>query len=393
VIREIYDPARGQRVPIRTWARAVSRETELQWLELASQPYVVEHVAAMADAHMSEGVAVGTVFATEHAVVPGALGGDLGCGVAAVKLSIAQDTLESTSLPRLVDALDRAIPTGAALHRGEGVEVPPHLLEAELSTATLEHTREALARRHLGTLGGGNHFVELAVDVDGDVWLLVHSGSRGLGAAIAAQHARAAHSGSARGGPARRPLAALDTRDVEGARYLQDLAWALAFAKANRDALVSRALEVLANETNVDVATEDAIDTHHNFVSIERWFGRELIVHRKGAIAAPEGSRALVPGSMGTASYVVRGLGCASAFGSCSHGAGRVMSRKEARARISRRALESSMGRVAYPSRLGAALVEEAPAAYRDIGQVLRDQPDLARRDTRLEPLLVLKGG
>lgn len=387
MIREIYEPARGQRVPIRAWARSVTRQTEAQWMAIASTPYVVEHVAAMADAHMSDGVAVGTVFATESAVVPRALGCDLGCGVAAVKLSVTRADLPSRGLGGLVDALDRAIPTGTALHRGRGVDVPAQLFEAALSTSTLERTREALARKHLGTLGGGNHFLELDADVDGGVWLLVHSGSRGLGAAIAAHHTAAA------GAATTDELASLDTRCAEGERYLADVTWALAFARANRDALVRRALDVLACETSLDVSKMDALDAHHNFVARESWFERELLVHRKGAIAAGAGVRALVPGSMGTASYVVRGLGNAAAFGSCSHGAGRVMSRKEARARITRGALASSMAHVAHPARLGAALVEEAPLAYRDVRQVLRDQRDLVERDERLEPLLVLKGG
>lgn len=386
MIREIYEPGRGQRVPIRTWARSVTRETEAQWLAIASAPYVVSHVATMADAHMSDGVAVGTVFATEHAVVPGALGGDLGCGVAALQLSATLDDLRAPGLHALVDALDRAIPTGAALHRGPGADVPAHLFEQALSTSTLERARDALARKHLGTLGGGNHFLELDADADGAVWLLVHTGSRGLGAAIAAHHSAAA------GAVSNRALAALDARSREGARYLADVAWALAFARANRDALVWRALDVLACETGLDVTTVDALDVNHNFVARERWFDRDLLVHRKGAIAAGVGVRALIPGSMGTASYVVRGLGEASAYGSCSHGAGRVMSRKEARAKITRGALSSSMAHVAHPSRLGEALVEEAPAAYRDVRQVLHDQRDLVERETRLEPFLVLKG-
>jgi tRNA-splicing ligase RtcB len=384
--RVIFEPERGQRVPVRVWARAIDDKTARQLQHLASQPWVVEHVAAMADAHVSEGVAVGTVFAAEKFVVPKALGGDLGCGMSALCLTASIDEVDRRMLDRLVADLGRAIPAGDATHRGRGVDVPDALLSAPLSTHALEHARDALARRHLGTLGGGNHFLEIERDADGALWLLVHSGSRGLGAAIAGHHARA---GDADPGE----LHALDTTEGQGAAYLADLAWALAFARANRQALLTKALDVigaaLGREVNGDAAV---VDIHHNFVARERWFGRDLLVHRKGALAVPHGTLALIPGSMGTASYLVEGLGNEDAFGSCSHGAGRVMSRKEARARIKPHALERAMRRVAYPEALARSLVEEAPEAYRDIGEVLADQEDLVTRVRRLEPIAVLKG-
>jgi tRNA-splicing ligase RtcB len=266
------------------------------------------------------------------------------------------------------------------------VPVPDGLLAAPLSTASLEHAREALARRHLGTLGGGNHFLELDRDAEGGIWLLVHSGSRGLGAAVAHHHARAAvahHDDD---------LAGLDATAPEGMAYLGDLAWALDFARANRRRIEARALEVLGDVLPEPPAPDEVIDIHHNFIARETWFGRELIVHRKGAVAVPKGTLALVPGSMGTASYVVEGLGDADSFGSCSHGAGRVMSRKEARAQVRPPALAEAMRRVVYPEHLLRQLVEEAPAAYRDIVEVLEDQEELVRRRARLEPIAVLKG-
>jgi len=386
MFRVIFEPERGQRVPVRVWARAVSPETVRQLLRLASQPYVVEFVAAMADAHVAEGVAVGSVFATEHTVVPGALGGDLGCGMSAIQIAADAGGLGRRELDDLVRMLGRAIPTGDATHRGGGVEVPDALLEPSLSTRALEHTREALTRRHLGTLGGGNHFLELDRDADGGLWLLVHSGSRGLGAAVAAHHARVAGTGAGEA------LDGLDATTEQGAAYLNDLAWALAFARTNREALAARALEVIADAVGIAVDASTTVDIHHNFVARETWFGRELLVHRKGAVAVRAEALALIPGSMGTASYVVEGLGNEEAFGSCSHGAGRVMSRKEARAAIAPKALAQAMRRIAYPETLARHLVEEAPAAYRDITEVLEDQQDLVRRRVRLEPIAVLKG-
>jgi tRNA-splicing ligase RtcB len=384
MFRVIFEPERGQRVPVRLWARAVAEGTVRQLQRLASMPYVVEHVAAMADAHVAEGVAVGSVFATERTVVPRALGGDLGCGMSALRMDVEAATLDRRTLTAIVDTLDRAIPTGDAVHRGRGAVVPDALLERPLSTRSLERTRDALARRHLGTLGGGNHFLELDRDPEGHLWLLVHSGSRGLGAAVAGHHDRTARAGHAD------PLAGLEVDTDAGAAYLADMGWALEFARENRSALAQRALDVLREFLPVTLV--ETIDIHHNFVERERWLGRELFVHRKGAVAVPAGRRALIPGSMGTASYVVEGLGCEDAFGSCSHGAGRVLSRKEARATIRPKALAQSMRRVVYPARREADLVEEAPAAYRDIGEVLEDQEDLVKRRVRLEPIAVLKG-
>jgi tRNA-splicing ligase RtcB len=381
----IFEPERGQRVPVRLWARRASPETVRQLQRLASQPYVVEFVAGMADAHVSDGIAVGSVFATEETVVPRALGGDLGCGMSARQISSDVRGLNRRSLEAAIRALERAIPAGDATHRGRGVAVPDDLLATPLSTGSLEHSREMLARRHLGTLGGGNHFLELDRDAEGGLWLLVHSGSRGLGAAIAQHHARAADT-SGDG------LPGLDVRTADGAAYLGDLLWALDFAKANRQSIETRALEVLGNVFDVPLEPDDGIDIHHNFAARETWFGRELLVHRKGAVAVPLGTLALVPGSMGTASYIVEGIGAADSFGSCSHGAGRVMSRKEARQRVRPQALAEAMRRIVYPKHLGRQLVEEAPAAYRDIAQVLEDQGDLVRRRIRLEPVAVLKG-
>lgn len=180
------------RAPIRAWARSLDEATVRQLREIAAEPYVVLHVAAMADAHVANGVAVGTVFATERTLVPAALGGDLGCGVSAVRLRLSAAAMDRRTLERIVSTLDKAIPTGDALHRGRGVVVPDALVDTALSTRALERTREAIVGRHLGTLGGGNHFLELERDADGEIWLLVHSGSRGLGAARARRGSGAA---------------------------------------------------------------------------------------------------------------------------------------------------------------------------------------------------------
>jgi len=371
------------------WARDASEETIAQLERIACQPYAALRVAAMADAHVAEGVAVGTVFATKRTVVPRALGGDLGCGVSAVRLDVASRGVDRVDLDAVVAALGKAIPAGDDLHRGAGVVVPDALMTMELSTGSLAHTRERLSRKHLGTLGGGNHFLEIDRDAENNMWLLVHSGSRGLGAAVAAHHMRAAEALHAD----EDPLAGLDTESEVGQAYLGDLAWALAFAKFNREALARRATEVISDVLNVDAKPLESIDIHHNFVAKESWDGEDnLYVHRKGAVAVPSGARGIVPGSMATATYLVRGLGCALSLGSCSHGTGRVMTRRQARERVRPDQLRRTMKRIAWPEHLAKRLVEEAPDVYRDIRAVLDDQADLVERETRLEPIAVLKG-
>ncbi len=382
-MRVIFDPSRGQRVPVFAWSSALADDTARQLAHLASQPWVVDHVAAMADAHVSDGVSVGTVFATEHEVVPSALGGDLGCGVRAVHLPLEASSLDRRTLEAMLNALTRRIPVGRDVHH-RARDVPEALFEAPLSTSALTHARDALCRRHLGTLGAGNHFVELDRDAGGDLWLLVHSGSRGLGKVIADHHARAA------GEPSPGAIATLDTRTDAGRAWLDDVSWAVAFARANREALASEALEVVRAITGVEA--DEVIDVPHNFVARERHGDRELIVHRKGATPAAEGERGIIPGSMATATYLVRGLGCARSWRSCSHGAGRVMTRREARERVDHRALDHKMRAVVYDRRRVRDLVEEAPEVYRDIRAVLEDQRELIEPELRMEPIMVLKG-
>ena len=384
--RVILAAAGQRRLPIHVWARTLPDGAIEQLERIASQPYVVEHIAAMPDVHVAHGVAVGTVFATERVVVPAALGGDLGCGMSAIRFDFPAASLSIRTLQRVLEALVHGIPVADAVHKGRGVAVPDTLLEQPLSTGALMRVRERLAPRHLGTLGGGNHFVELDRDGGGDLWLLVHSGSRGLGSAIAAHHLKAAEAEGTGDIPG------LELASNAGRACLADIGWALRFARSNRDALLSAAIDVVCEATQTEPDLDSRLDVHHNFVAEEEHFGRRLWIHRKGAIAATAGARALIPGSMGTASYIVEGLGEAESFRSGSHGAGRVMTRREARERISPRQLTESMRRVVFDPRRSRTLVEEAPSAYRDIREVLEDEEDLVRPVIRLEPIAVLKG-
>jgi len=354
----------GGRVPIRCWARHINDDALKQLRTLANQSWVHEAVCAMPDVHLSHstrvGVSVGTVFATRDVIVPYALGGDLGCGITAACIGAHE-----LDLGAIVDRLAEAVPVGDAIHR-RPEPLPEHLAHAPLSTRALARTRDAIGARHLGTLGGGNHFLELDRDVDGELWILVHSGSRGIGAAIAEHH---------------RPIGeVLAIERDEGKHYVRDLEYALAFAAENRRRILLRTLEVLGG------AADTIIDVHHNHVARDG----DRLIHRKGAIAAPAGARAIIPGSMGTASYIVEGRGEPLSFASASHGAGRVMTRTAARRTLSREAVDRALRRVVV--RAAGDIREEAPQVYRDIGEVLEDQADLVTPLLRLEPLAVLKG-
>jgi tRNA-splicing ligase RtcB (3'-phosphate/5'-hydroxy nucleic acid ligase) len=380
-------PASGsRRVPIVVWARHARQEAFALLDRLAAQPHVFGYIAAMPDLHAANGVAVGTVFATDGVIVPAALGGDLGCGIAALRFGPIERPPSTTDLRRVLAGWAERIPVGDEPKRGEGSLVPPELLSAPLSTSSLEHDRGRLAHRQLGTLGGGNHFVELDRDADGEVWLLVHSGSRGLGCAIGSHHARAAEAGG------HGTIPGLDVSTEAGRACAADLAWADAFAAANRAAILDEAARVVAEVTGASPDPASRLDVRHNFVAEEEHLGRRLWVHRKGAIAAPAGARVLIPGSMGTASYLAEGLGEPTSFGSASHGAGRVLTRREARQRSGPERLARSMRRVVHDERRARLLVEEAPFAYRDVREVLEDEADLVRPLVRLEPMVVLKG-
>lgn len=283
--------------------------------------------------------------------------------------------------------MSRRIPVGRDVHRGARREAPAALFEATLSTGALTHAREALSPRHLGTLGGGNHFVELDRDAGGDLWILVHSGSRGLGKVIADHHMRAALE---RAPASPKTIATLDTREASGRAWLeQRLGGRSTFARANREALAAVAIEVLFELTGVE--PDEVIDVHHNHVARERHGERDLYVHRKGATPAREGELGIIPGSMATATWLVRGLGCARSWTSCSHGAGRVMTRREARDRVDARALDHRMRGVVYDRRRVRDLVEEAPE-YCNCRAVLDGTRVVHADAAPWGPVVVLKG-
>ncbi len=343
----------------------------------------VARIAVMPDVHLAEDVCIGTVVGTRSILYPAAVGGDIGCGVAALRFAAAATVLDDARTPASVlDDLGRRVP--ALRQRVRDAPALPAALGA-LSHPRLDAAARDLGRLELGTLGRGNHFLELQADDAGALWLMIHSGSRAMGQVIRDHHLRDA---TARGGG----LRGLDAGGAAGAAYLADLAWALAFADLNRQAIARTVMDILGERLGVTAEPETWRSCHHNHVRREVHDGDALWVHRKGAIPAALDEPGLIPGSMGTASYHVSGRGVAASLTSSSHGAGRRFSRTEARRRISARAVVSQLGAVWFDHRAADALRDEAPTAYKPIDAVMRAQADLTRVVRRVRPRLSYKG-
>jgi tRNA-splicing ligase RtcB len=342
----------------------------------------VRRVALMPDVHLAESVCVGAVVATVQGIYPDAVGGDIGCGMAAVRLQGRGVDLDDDRARRILDGLRRVIPPGKWSARQA---LPERLAGMKLSSHQLERVLERDGRVELGTLGRGNHFLELQNDEEECLWLMVHSGSRALGPAVRSLHVRDARLGNS-------ALRGLDAESAGGMAYLHDHDVALAFAEANRNALLQAATGVMSAELGVEPDWPTLIACTHNFIRREEHFGESLWVHRKGAISALEGEPGIIPGSMGTGSFLVSGRGCREALCSSSHGAGRSMSRTDARRRIARCDLEQEMSGIWFDRQLVEQLRDEAPSAYKPIAAVMRAQRELTRVEHRLRPILAYKG-
>ena len=346
----------------------------------------VVRVAAMPDVHLAEEVCVGVVVATTRRIYPAAVGGDIGCGMAALRFDCRADVLDGEdAAARVLTALQREVPV--LVHPRSAMErpLPDGLDDGPLSSPALDTRRRRDGRVEFGTIGRGNHFVEFQADDEGALWLMVHCGSRAMGGAMRDHHLRHASCDPT-------DLAFLDADADEGRAYLADHAWALRYADANRRAIVAVATSIVGRLLGARPEDASLFVCSHNHVRREVHDGTELWVHRKGAIPAADGEPGVIPGSMGTWSFHTLGRGDPASLRSSSHGAGRTMSRSEARACIRVRDLERDVEGVWFDHRLARGLVEEAPGAYRDIGRVMRAQRDLTRIVRRLRPVLVHKG-
>lgn len=380
-----------EHVPILVWGEAVDEPTLDQARHLANLPFAVGHVALMPDAHVGYGMPIGGVIAAEGQVIPHAVGLDIGCGMRTWRTGITAEALLPVRDAILAD-IQRAVPQGFHWHETSQAD-RTDLFDEVLDVPVL---REQMARaeRQLGTLGGGNHFIELQVDASGVVWVMIHSGSRNVGKQTAERYDRLARDENRRRlseVPLEWGLAHLDVESEAGAEYLVAMDWCLRFAAENRR-LIGEAVQRAISRRFPATEPDPAIDVHHNYAAVEEHFGEKVVVHRKGAVRAR--GTVIVPGSMGTASYIGVGLGNPDSFESCSHGAGRAMGRKAAMRALSREhvlaELESSGVRLVTASKR--AVAEEAPEAYKDIEDVMRWQRDLVEPRIRLTPLGVVKG-
>ena len=375
-----------------SWASELDELTAEQAARTARLPILAGPLALMPDAHYGLGATIGSVLATGSAVIPSAVGVDIGCGMAARRLDLRAEHLPDAGLDGWVAAMRRRVPAGLGNWHGEASEDALGWFAEHAPPETLSKPRRAAEQ--LGTLGSGNHFVELATDEEGWVWILLHSGSRGGGNKLASLHTRVAkrlHEGL--GTELEDPeLAWLQQGTAEFDTYIRDLGWAQAYARENRRQLLAGTHRALEEVLGRELADTDEVNCHHNYTELEEHGGRWLWITRKGAIHAGVGARGLIPGSMGQRSYLVVGLGNEASYTSCSHGAGRRMSRTQARKTLSVEALEAQMAGRVWQASDAQALLDEAPDAYKPIDVVMRDQADLVRVEHTFEGIANYKG-
>ena len=392
-------------VPIKMWTRGVPVEDEAkrQLTNAARLPIVFKHIAAMPDVHFGIGATVGSVIPTLKAIIPAAVGVDIGCGMMACKTTLSAEDLPDNLAP-LRSAIERAVPHGrqpGSRDPGSWSKVPGAVdtawaqLEPEFTKLCRDYPKLAKTnnRNHLGTLGTGNHFIEVCLDEQGFVWFMLHSGSRGVGNFIGTLFIELAKQ------DAQRNNVALPDRDLayfeDGSRYFGDyvraVAWAQRFAELNREVMMRRVIETAKTVIRKNFQSHiEAVNCHHNYVQREHHFGEDVFVTRKGAVSAKAGQLGIIPGSMGTRSFIVRGKGNADSFESCSHGAGRAMSRGEAKRRFT--LADHRTATEGVECRKDKDVIDETPAAYKDIDAVMAAQRDLVDVVHTLRQVVCVKG-
>ena len=393
--------------PVKSWTRDVPFDdnAKQQLRNIAKMPFIHKWVAAMPDVHLGKGATIGSVIPTTGAIIPAAVGVDLGCGMMAVKTSLRADQLPD-NLASLRSRIERAVPHGRSIGRGKrdkgswGNE-PNDVLDAwkpladafKIMCEKYPFLKQTNNIRHLGTLGGGNHFIEICLDEMDDVWVMLHSGSRGVGNRIGSYFIEQAKKDM------ERYFIQLPDKDLayipEGSEmfreYTLSVAWAQDFARINREVMMARVLAALTDEMPIPFTTEpEVVNCHHNYISRENHFDKNVWVTRKGAVSARQGQMGIIPGSMGAKSFIVRGLGNEDSFCSCSHGAGRVMSRTKAKKLVS---LEEHKKAVAgVECRIDKNVIDETPSAYKPIEKVMKAQEDLVEIVHTLKQVVCVKG-
>ncbi len=395
------------KVHIKSWCSEVEGMAMSQAEDLAMHPCVFKHVALMPDCHPGYGMPIGGVIACKDAVIPNAVGVDIGCGMGAVKTSIrVSDVTDKPSLREVTNRIKELIPCGEghSHKQPQKWEGMPQDIEEFSDRGWFSSHVKTLAKKNLGSLGGGNHFIEIQAGDDDFIWLMIHSGSRHLGNMIAKYYNKVAidlnnlWNADVPG----KDLAFLPVNTDEGKAYIEDMNYALAYAKENRRRIMDSFMTAFAS-VFTKAEFDPAVNIHHNYAALENHFGENVWVHRKGATSAKKGEIGIIPGSMGTPSYIVEGLGNPDSFTSCSHGAGRVLGRNQASTTLTIEECDSAMGDIVYDrwnklkgwkrKKVRATYdLGEAPQAYKDIDQVINAELDLIKPLVKLKPLGVVKG-
>jgi len=390
----------NQRVPVKIWTDDVDERSKKQLENIASLPFIHHHVAAMPDVHLGIGATIGSVIATHKAIIPAAVGVDLGCGMVAARLSITANDLDEKSLKKVFDQITRDVPVGRAQHSDNRIlveDAKPFEVGLKILTDRHPELLKAFGKfskwtNQMGTLGGGNHFIEVCLDEADQVWVMLHSGSRGIGNAIADYFIKLARKDMERW------MINLPDRDLayfpEGTEhfvdYVEAVHWAQEYAMQNRQSMLELVLSALARHLPPFVVTTEVVNCHHNYVAKEHHYGANVWVTRKGAIRARIGDIGIVPGSMGARSYIVSGKGNLESFCSSAHGAGRRMSRAAAEKCFTEADLAAQTAGVICRKDKG--VLDEIPGAYKDIDQVMANQNDLTEILHTLKQVVCVKG-
>jgi tRNA-splicing ligase RtcB len=389
-----------QRVPVKIWTDEVDERSKEQLANMASLPFVHHHVAAMPDVHAGIGATIGSVVATRKAIIPAAVGVDIGCGMVACRLSLTANDIDEKSMKKVFDQICRDVPVGRGQHRDADVLLHAAMpFEARLDKMIEKHPgllksfgKSSKWMNQMGTLGGGNHFIEVCLDEADQVWVMLHSGSRGIGNALATYFVELARQDMERW------MIQLPDRDLayfpEGCEHFDDyveaVTWAQEYATQNRECMVDLVLKALGRHLPEFDVESEVVNCHHNYVTMEHHFGDDVWVTRKGAIRVRDGDLGIIPGSMGARSYIVRGLGNPESFTSCAHGAGRRMSRTAAGKTFTESDLVQQTEGVICRKDKG--VIDEIPGAYKDIDTVMANQSDLVEVLHRLKQMICVKG-
>ena len=390
-----------ERIPIKLWLDDLEEGALEQAKILANLPFAFKYIAIMPDGHLGYGMPIGGVLATKGVVIPNAVGVDIGCGMCAVKTSLKN--IDREVLKKIMGEIRKVIPVGFKKHK-EAQQNPKGLSMKGFVDYSICEINFDNAMLSLGTLGGGNHFIEIQKGNDGHIWIMIHSGSRNLGKQVADYYNKVAKKLNEKWFSSVNPkhdLAFLPLDSDEGKAYLKEMQYCVDYALENRKLMMSRIQNIFANEFDGNdngerislIGFDEIINIAHNYARMENHFGQNVMIHRKGATLATEKTIGIIPGSQGAKSYIVKGKGNADSFNSCSHGAGRTMSRKKAKEELN---LEEEVAKLEEMEVLHTLRskknLDEAPACYKDIAVVMENQKDLVEMLVTLEPLAVIKG-